>query len=271
MPNFHRRGHFPKAIALKPRAFTLLELFVVIAIVGTLVALLLPAVQSVHEAALGSACVSNLHQIGVAIFAYSGDHDGTIPYGPKAPPFTNPNDLYPSTGAPTSLISLQSGAPVALGLLLQPYLANTPQVLFCPGCDQRIDSSAQLAMVGKGQAQCSYYYRHAGNTQMFDAPGPVPMPGKVKLANLGLNRNGVPVRALVMDANFLCPSGLSSFNVNSITNHHQKFANILYADGRVVTRSNSNGQFTVNVTDYNALLNSFGTILQAFEAADAAP
>ena len=90
------------------RAFTLVELLVVIAIIAVLAALLLPALASARDQGRKAACLSNLRQIGIGLINYATDNDGKIPFGPKAPPFTNPADFYPSTGAPTSLISLQS-------------------------------------------------------------------------------------------------------------------------------------------------------------------
>ena len=251
------------------QAFTLIELLVVIAIIALLASLLLPAMSSAREKGRRAVCISNARQIGIAIQLYAQENDGRIPYGPKAPPFANPSNFYPSTGAPTSLLSLQNGDPAGLGLLLQHHLGAQAKVLFCPSPDQPFDAIAELAKVGTYQAQGSYYYRHGGNTKLFDTPGVTNALPNLRLDSLGLNRSNQPIRALIIDTMFLCTDDLIAFGVKPRTHHRQQSATILFADGSAAVHSNKDKQFTVDVTDYGQIRDSFNRILQVFEQADA--
>ena len=124
-----------------------------------------------------------------------------------------------------------------MGLLLKDHLCNQPKALFCPSSDQPMDANAQLANVGTRQAQCSFYYRHAGNTNLFDNPnlGLAP-PEHIKLDDLGNNRNGLPIRALAIDTQFLCSPSLATFGITPSTHHRQRAADILFSDGHTVSR-----------------------------------
>jgi len=63
-----------------PYGFTLVEMLVVIAIIGTLISLLLPAVQSAKESGRRVQCANNLKQIGVACLDHESAH-GILPDG----------------------------------------------------------------------------------------------------------------------------------------------------------------------------------------------
>jgi prepilin-type N-terminal cleavage/methylation domain-containing protein len=93
-------------------AFTLVELLVVVAIIGLLAGLLLPTFGSAKRDSQATACLSNLHQIGLAVQMYVQESNDILPSCPLLP--SQDTNLAPITAT------------------LAPYLP-TSAVWLCPG------------------------------------------------------------------------------------------------------------------------------------------
>jgi prepilin-type N-terminal cleavage/methylation domain-containing protein/prepilin-type processing-associated H-X9-DG protein len=130
-----RRRH-PARVNL--RAFTLIELLTVIAIIGVLAAILIPAIISARERAKSSVCTNNLRQVGIAIQGYVNERKGSLPPGtPWITPFFNADPRH-------------------FQAALAPYLAITKapswainssyaQIFNCPGYKETTGSHYVLA------------------------------------------------------------------------------------------------------------------------------
>lgn len=130
--------------------FTLVELLVVIAIIGTLVALLLPAVQAARERARALQCLNNLKQLGLAVTNSTSNVKGTYPgwmqlrklsrnavdqyTGTDPPPANNPDALLSWAAVLLPELDQQGLWDQMLSDLGKPVFDKPPQleVFLCP-------------------------------------------------------------------------------------------------------------------------------------------
>lgn len=132
----------------KPRAFSLVEMLVVIAIIAILAALLLPALSRGKQRAQRIQCISNLQEIGTAFQMFSHDHGGKFPM--QLPQSEGGSEEFVTAGlniSGTFYFSYRHLQPLANEL-------TTPRVLVCP------------ADVDRDQAQ-NFNYLQNSNVSFF--------------------------------------------------------------------------------------------------------
>ncbi len=162
--------------SLTRRGFTLIELLVVIAIIAILIALLVPAVQKVREAASRTQCANNLKQVGLALHNYHDTHKKFPPaflggspgpsptnvpgwgWGVFILPFVEQDNLYRQLNVNTS--NMPVGAISGTGALTQTALP----VFRCPS-----DVGPELNP-NRGNHATSNYAAVAGNNNITNNP-----------------------------------------------------------------------------------------------------
>lgn len=81
---------------MKNRAFTLVEILVVIAIIAVLAAITIPALSMAKQRSQDAVCLANLRQLGVALYGYASDNNDRLPCQSSTP--INPVIPHPLLG-----------------------------------------------------------------------------------------------------------------------------------------------------------------------------
>jgi len=127
------------------RAFTLVELLVVIGIIALIVSMLLPALNRARDQARQIRCLSNMRQLVIAWTMYANDSKGRI-CGSNTPAMGNPKEYNWVTqeNGKDTLASLQAG-------VLYKYI-NSAEVYHCPNMDYLRTYSINGLLLGEGDA-----------------------------------------------------------------------------------------------------------------------
>jgi prepilin-type N-terminal cleavage/methylation domain-containing protein/prepilin-type processing-associated H-X9-DG protein len=133
-----------------PRAFTLVELLVVIGIIAVLVGMLLPSLQKARERANRTACASNVRQIAMGLLMYAQENRGWFfePGNGKAWQEYTTNSTKPKpwdhSGETLDRYDVQTIHPAPRDILLKEYKLG-PDVWWCPS-NPAEDSAGEMTL-----------------------------------------------------------------------------------------------------------------------------
>jgi prepilin-type processing-associated H-X9-DG protein/prepilin-type N-terminal cleavage/methylation domain-containing protein len=144
----------------RSRAFTLIELLTVIAIIGVLAAIIIGSVSKVRDAARRSTCVSNLRQIGAAFPLYAADNKGFYPAPQQTNYTTSPatGQAYPTPYSATNPPPGTNPSTQSWQVEITPYILRTQNYIWnvkdasgqtniahCPSYDLLFNTAASLS------------------------------------------------------------------------------------------------------------------------------
>ncbi|HYE18419.1 MAG TPA: prepilin-type N-terminal cleavage/methylation domain-containing protein [Tepidisphaeraceae bacterium] len=257
----------PQGTNRRPRAFTLVELLVVIGIIALLISILLPVLSKAREAGNRVKCAANLHNIGIAAISFANDHRGVFPTSYQMPDPAYPYKFPALMSMDETLMDQPARKWRTHGVPFQTFQKYGVETgsMTCPSADYQAVKTYDTSVGAPpewGPVLWIHYAYIAGLTTANKGKSGVNW-GMAEPA-IKLNDREAHRKILAADMVFYSGNGTKwstqrpryMINHRSRTGMNAAYQNILYADGRVEARGEDAYATPLNQSNNYSLLHA---------------